>query len=73
MAHPDPFLDEMVRQQAALDRLIAARTQGQPSQRKHDEHVDQAEAIAASLRQAARGPGRSVNPPIARLGTGYVW
>lgn len=76
MAHADPFLDELLRASDALDRLIADRIAGQhqPSQSQHAEHVDRAGAIAASLHQAGRGPGRLVNPPIGRTAAGgYVW
>jgi hypothetical protein len=74
MAHSDPFLEELVRVSADLDRLIADRSVGQPSQLRHDGHVDQAGELAARLRSAGRGPGRTVNPPIGRTATGgYVW
>jgi hypothetical protein len=74
MARSDPFLEELQRVSADLDRLIADRTTGQPSQPRHDGHIDQAEALAARLRGVGRGPGRPVNPPIGRTAAGgHIW
>ena len=68
-----PMLDELVRVSADLDVLIADMSNGRPSQTSHDGHVDQAEQLAARIRMAARGPGRSINPPLAKVGSGYLW
>ncbi len=73
MAQADAFLDEIVRISADLDRLIADRQAGQPSQTRHDGHVDQAGDLARRLHEAGRGPGRAVHPPLARVGTGFMW
>lgn len=72
MAQADLFLDELVRVSADLDRLIAERQLGQPSQTRHDGHVDQAERLAIRLRAIGRGPGRPIPRPIARVGTAMV-
>ena len=74
MPRSDPFLEELVRVSADLDRLIADRSVGQPSQPRHDGHVDQAGALATRLHIAGRGSGRPVNPPLGRTATGgYGW
>lgn len=73
MAQPKFLVDELVRVSADLDELIADISNGRPSQTSHDGHIDQAEQLAVRIRTAARGPGRSVNPPLARVGTGYRW
>ncbi len=73
MAHADPFLDELVRVSADIDRLIADRQQSQPSHSGSDRHIDQARALAARLDRAGRGPGRPVHTPIGRTAHGYAW
>ncbi len=73
MPQPMQMLDELRRVNADLDVLIADMSNGRPSQTRHDGHVDQAEQLAARIRTAARGPGRSVNPPLAKVGSGYLW
>ena len=74
MAGPSsPLLDELVRVSADLDVLIADMVIGRPSQTRSDGHIDQVEQLAARMRKAARGPGRIVNPPLARVGSGYLW
>jgi hypothetical protein len=73
MPQPMQMLDELRRVSADLDVLIADMSNGRPSQTRHDGHVDQAEQLAARIRTAARGPGRSVNPPLAKVGSGYLW
>jgi hypothetical protein len=75
MAQPDAFLAELVRVSADLDRLIADRITGQPSQPSHEEHVDQAERLADRLRAIGRGPGRPVHAPryISACGTQAGW
>ncbi len=74
MAQTNALLDECMRVSADLDRLIADMQVGRPSQTRHEGHVDQAEAMAARLTRAARGPGRPVNRPIARTANGsLVW
>jgi len=73
---PEPksaLLDELRRVSAEIDELIADMSNGRPSQTKHDGHIDQVEQLAKRMRDAARGPGRSVNPPLGRIGSGYVW
>lgn len=72
MAH-DAFLDELIGASADLDRLIADRQNGHTSQTRHEVHVDQAGAIAKRLREAGRGPGRPVSPPIGKIENGYAW
>lgn len=67
------LLDELQRVSAELDVLIADMSNGRPSQTRHDGHIDQVEQLAKRMRDAARGPGRSVNPPLARQGSGYIW
>ena len=73
MAQADPFLEVLVRASADLDRLIAERTAGQPSQTRSERHIDQAGEIGARLARAGRGPGRPVNPPLGRTPHGCVW
>lgn len=73
MPQPKSLYDELVRVSGDLDVLIADMSDGRPSQTRHDGHIDQVEGLAARLRKAARGPGRSVNPPLAKVGTGYLW
>ncbi|WP_296222730.1 hypothetical protein [uncultured Sphingomonas sp.] len=73
MPQPKFLLDELVRVSGDLDELIADMSNGRPSQSRHDGHIDQAEQLAARIRTAARGPGRSVNPPLAKVGSGYLW
>ncbi len=73
MPQPMQMLDQLRRVSADLDVLIADMSNGRPSQTRHDGHVDQAEQLAARIRTAARGPGRSVNPPLAKVGSGYLW
>lgn len=73
MAQPKSLYDELVRVSGDLDVLIADMSNGRPSQTRHDGHVDQVEGLAARLRKAARGPGRPINPPLAKVGTGYIW
>lgn len=73
MAQPKSLYDELVRVSGDLDVLIADMSNGRPSQTRHDGHIDQVEGLAARLRKAARGPGRSVNPPLAKVGSGYLW
>lgn len=73
MPQPMQMLDELRRVSADLDVLIADMSNGRPSQTRHDGHVDQAEQLAARIRTAARGPGRSINPPLAKAGSGYLW
>ncbi len=73
MAQPKSLYDELVSVSGDLDVLIADMSNGRPSQTRHDGHIDQVEGLAGRLRKAARGPGRSVNPPLAKVGTGYLW
>jgi hypothetical protein len=74
MAQTDAFLDELVRVSADLDRLIADRQVGRPSQPRHDGHVDQAEKLAMRLRGAGRGPGRPIHAPIGKTPCGKtIW
>ncbi|OWK32282.1 hypothetical protein [Sphingomonas mucosissima] len=73
MPQPKSLYDDLVSVSGDLDVLIADMSNGRPSQTRHDGHVDQVEELAARLRKAARGPGRSVNPPLAKVGTGYIW
>lgn len=73
MAQPKSLYDELVRVSGDLDVLIADMGTGRPSQTRHDGHIEQAEGIAARIRAAARGPARPVNPPLAKVGTGYLW
>lgn len=73
---PEPksaLLDELRCVNAEINGLIADMSNGRPSQTRHDGHIDQVEQLAKRMRDAARGPGRSVNPPLARQGNGYVW
>lgn len=67
------LLDELERVSAELDVLTRDMRSGWPSQTRHDGHIDQVEQLAARMRQAARGPGRPVNPPLARVGSGCLW
>lgn len=73
MAQPKSLYDDLVSISGELDVIIADMSTGRPSQTRHDGHVDQVEGLAARLRKAARGPGRSVNPPLAQVGSGYLW
>ena len=73
MVQTDAFLDELVRVSADLDRLIADRQVGRPSQPRHDGHVDQAEVLATRLRSAGRGPGRLTHKPLGITPIGMVW
>lgn len=67
-------LDDEVRHAIdGLDRIAAEMSNGRPSQPRHDSHVDQVAGIARRLMRAARGPGRPIHPPIARVGGGYLW
>lgn len=67
------FDDECQRTVDVLDRVMADRARGRPSQSSHDGHVDQVTEAATRLLSAARGPGRSINPPLARVGDGCLW
>ncbi|MGN6270877.1 MAG: hypothetical protein ACTHM0_13415 [Sphingomonas sp.] len=73
MARQTKLLEELVRASGELDRLIADMETGRPSQTRHDGHIDQVERLARRLIEAARGPGRPVNPPLGRAGAGFVW
>ena len=74
MAQPQPSaVDEAERVSADLDQLIADLRAGRPSQTRHDGHVDQMVLLGRRLITAARGPGRLVNPPLGRIGAGYMW
>jgi len=74
MSEPLPsLLDELRRVSADLDELIGAMSDGRPSPQRHDTHVDRVEGLAARMRRAARGAGRPVHPPLARLGGGFIW
>lgn len=73
MAQPKSLYDELVSVSGDLDVLIADMSNGRPSQTRHDGHIDQVEGLAARLRKAARGPGRPINPPLAQVGSGYLW
>lgn len=73
MAQPKSLYDDLVSISGELDVLIADMSNGRPSQTRHDGHVDQVEGLAARLRKAARGPGRLINPPLAKVGSGYLW
>jgi hypothetical protein len=74
MSEPLPaLLDELRRVSADLDELIGAMSNGRPSPLRHEGHVDRVERLAVRMRRAARGPGRPVHPPLARMGDGYVW
>lgn len=72
-ASASPLLDELRRVSDLLDALIGEMSSGRPSQPRHDAHVAECEAIATRIRRAARGPGRPSNPPLGRLGRGYIW
>lgn len=65
--------DECRRVSAELDLVMADMENGRPSQSRHDGHVDQVVGLATRLLSAARGPGRSDNPPLAKVGSGYLW
>lgn len=67
------LLDELRRVSGEIDELIADMSSGRPSQTQHDGHADQVVELARRMREAARGPGRPVNPPLGRHGSGYVW
>lgn len=74
MAQPQTSaVDEAERVSAELDQLIADMRTGRPSQTRHDGHADQMVLLGKRLIEAARGPGRPVNPPLGRIGSGYMW
>jgi hypothetical protein len=70
---PASFEDEIRRTVDELDEVLADMSSGRPSQFRHDGHVDQVVGLAERLIRAARGPGRPVNPPIAKTATGAIW
>ena len=63
MAQDDPLADAVRRVSDDLDRWQANRSLGRPSPLRSDEQIDQVVAAAEQLLNAARGPGRPVNPP----------
>lgn len=65
--------DEVRRVVDALDHLLGEMSAGRPSPTRHDGHADQVVELGTRLIRAARGPGHAVNPPLARVGSGYLW
>jgi hypothetical protein len=73
-AAPIDSIARLTRLSDRLDALLRARTIGARSQREHDGHVAEAEAIAAGLRAVFREPtpARPANPPL-KVGPGEAW
>ncbi|MCI4653110.1 hypothetical protein [Sphingomonas aquatilis] len=65
MADTRLMVDECERVSAALDPLIARMRNGRSPLTRHGDDIDQVEALGLRLIAAARGPGRSINPPLA--------
>lgn len=65
MADTRLMVEECERVSADLDPLIASMRTGRSPLTRHGDHIDQVEALGLRLIAAARGPGRSINPPLS--------
>lgn len=69
----DSPADRLARLSGRLDELLRDVSIGAQSQRQHELHVEEAEAIARELRATFRSPTRPENAPIWHQGGKAAW